>query len=56
MSDIEQLKDQIKERLIYSGEYDRINTMLKERLAESGWFDKMKKLANGELNNQSYTR
>lgn len=52
MSNIDQLKSQIQEKLIESGEYDRISALLKQKLAENGWFDNIKKLANDEINNQ----
>mmetsp|Transcript_646 Transcript_646/g.632 ORF Transcript_646/g.632 Transcript_646/m.632 type:complete len:102 (+) Transcript_646:46-351(+) len=47
--ELDQIKSQIQEHLISSGNYDIINKQLKLQLYESGWFDKVTQLANREL-------
>lgn len=48
-TELDQIKSQIQEHLISSGNYDIINKQLKLQLYESGWFDKVAQLANREL-------
>jgi Transcription factor e(y)2. len=47
--ELDQIKSQIQEHLISSGNYDIINKQLKLQLYESGWFDKVSQLTNQEL-------
>ncbi|CAH2354227.1 transcription and mRNA export factor Sus1p [[Candida] railenensis] len=47
--DLDQIKAQIQDYLISSGNYEIINKQLKLQLYESGWFDQVTQLASKEL-------
>ncbi|CUM66970.1 uncharacterized protein PRCAT00004657001 [Priceomyces carsonii] len=51
--ELDQIKSQIQEHLVTSGNYDIINKQLKLQLYESGWFDKVSRLATRELQSNS---
>ncbi|CAN3374561.1 hypothetical protein DIURU_001040 [Diutina rugosa] len=48
-SQLDQVKSQIQDQLVSSGNYDDISRQLKVQLYESGWFDQVQKLAVSEL-------
>ncbi|ODV79365.1 uncharacterized protein CANTADRAFT_26321 [Suhomyces tanzawaensis NRRL Y-17324] len=54
--ELDQIKSQIQEHLVSSGNYDAINKQLKLQLYEAGWFDKMSQIANRELLENEGTR
>lgn len=47
--ELDNIKAQIQQHLVSSGNYDIINKQLKLQLYESGWFDKVSQIANREL-------
>lgn len=55
MSDLDEIKAQIQNHLIDSGNYDIISKQLKLKLYECGWFDKITQLATKELKNGGET-
>ncbi|CAI4273185.1 CCT_1a_G0003070.mRNA.1.CDS.1 [Saccharomyces cerevisiae] len=48
--DTEQLKSQIQQYLVESGNYELISNELKARLLQEGWVDKVKDLTKSEMN------
>ncbi|KAK6460418.1 protein SUS1 [Scheffersomyces coipomensis] len=51
--ELDQIKSQIQDHLISSGNYDIINKQLKLKLYESGWYDKVSQLTNQQLTESS---
>lgn len=49
LKELDQIKGQVQDYLISSGNYDIINKQLKLKLYESGWFDQIAQLASREL-------
>ncbi|KAK6205604.1 protein SUS1 [Scheffersomyces amazonensis] len=47
--ELDQIKSQIQDHLISSGNYDIINKQLKLKLYESGWYDKVTQITNQRL-------
>lgn len=45
-------KIRIHEKLLETGEYDKIKTFLRSKLLEAGWFDKVNVLALDQLSTQ----
>ncbi|AJP82086.1 SAGA histone acetylase and TREX-2 complexes component [Saccharomyces cerevisiae] len=48
--DTAQLKSQIQQYLVESGNYELISNELKARLLQEGWVDKVKDLTKSEMN------
>lgn len=48
-TELDQIKSQVEDYLISSGNYDIVNKQLKLQLYESGWFDQVAQLATKEL-------
>ncbi|CAI4951219.1 ANM_HP_G0072820.mRNA.1.CDS.1 [Saccharomyces cerevisiae] len=48
--DTAQLKSQIQQYLVESGNYELISNELKARLLQEGWVDKVKDLIKSEMN------
>ncbi|SCU97116.1 LAFA_0G09846g1_1 [Lachancea sp. 'fantastica'] len=48
-----QVKAQIQQHLVESGNYELISNNLSQRLLQEGWTDQVKRLAQEEINNDS---
>ncbi|SCV04380.1 LANO_0G09846g1_1 [Lachancea nothofagi CBS 11611] len=46
-----QLKAQIQQHLVESGNYELISNKLSQKLLQEGWTDQVKKLTSDEINN-----
>ncbi|KAK9477349.1 transcription factor e(y)2-domain-containing protein [Lipomyces japonicus] len=51
MADAE-IREKVHEKLIESGEYERISSILRQKLLETGWYDKVNELAYDKLKAQ----
>ncbi|GAV53415.1 hypothetical protein ZYGR_0AI06990 [Zygosaccharomyces rouxii] len=50
-----ELKAQIQQYLVESGNYEMISNKLNERLLKDGWIDELKKIVNKEVNSSNST-
>ncbi|AQZ10505.1 SUS1 (YBR111W-A) [Zygosaccharomyces parabailii] len=50
-----ELKAQIQQYLVESGNYEMISNRLSERLLQEGWIDELKKIVNKEVNSSNST-
>ena len=50
----EQVKSTIREKLVDSGEKDRLKALLQERLVECGWHDNLKAYCKGKRKHRLY--
>ncbi|KAK9380347.1 transcription factor e(y)2-domain-containing protein [Kockiozyma suomiensis] len=44
-----QIRAKVHQKLVESGEYERISTHLRQKLVESGWYDQVNQLASEKL-------
>ena len=52
MSSVEEIKVQVHEKLVETGEYDSLQAQLRLKLVESGWFDNVNRLALDKLSTE----
>ncbi|KAK9456852.1 transcription factor e(y)2-domain-containing protein [Dipodascopsis uninucleata] len=48
----DETKAKVHQKLIDSGEYERISTHLRQKLVEAGWYQKVNELAAGNIRSQ----